>query len=511
MREVMPATPQSHRTLAENALTQATSSLSLSGNNGPSPWHEVTNLIPPKAQDDASSVASSQRMTKEECSIELKKTKKEYKDLQARYTTLDAVKNQYLQGQNHLLQQASEKDRRCQEMDFQLNHLKTEIHGCKQRGRALEQELAALQQELAKAKTTIHIQSQAIQRGRDSGPFRTATNQATPHRGPANAGDRFVENYGFGYKSVQPPRPDPRESLYAPSHYLDKGPSVAAGHGSQRVPNSAAPAGALVLLTHGRQQEFAWATEFSALCSKLEDFCRVYFNRPDNDADQYWPVTLGDKIVQESSPNHVVSLASDHSTRYHLLTRIILSLIEWHFFHSKIIKGFSEAYDYKILNLRRQVVENSPMHVVRRQAQAEVDTIKDMIVQPGFQLWKTRQIQNGVNDIMSRLRPAIAPGFQPTLLGNTFATILDDAWRIGIAIATSTSTFDFRFPAFYSHFDPTCMLNRDPYIRGNPNQLQARGARVALGITPYISMTDIMTDSADNVHGVHMANVLLRL
>ncbi|KAL8702645.1 MAG: hypothetical protein Q9201_004192 [Fulgogasparrea decipioides] len=450
-------------------------------------------------------------MTKEEYSIELKKTKKEYKDLQARYTTLDAVKNQYLQGQNHLLQQASEKDRRCQEMDTQLNRLKTEIHDCKQRGRALEEELAALQRELAKAKTTIHIQSQTIQRGRDSAPLRAATNQATPHRRPVDAGDRYGENYGFGYKPVQPPRPDPRESLYAPSHYFEKGPAVAAGHGSQHVSDSAAPVGALVLPTHGRQQEFPWATEFSALFSKVEDFCHVYFNRPDNGADQYWPVTLGDKVVQESGSSHVVSLASDHSTRYHLLTRIILQLIELHLFHSRLVKGFSEAYDYKILNLRRQAVENSPMHVVRRQAQAVADTIKDMIEEPGFQLWKTRQTQNRVNEIMSRLRPAIAPGFQPMMLGNTFATILDDAWRIGIAISTSTFTFNFSFPAVYSQFDPTWMLNRDRYTTGNPNQLQARGARVALGITPYISMTDIMTDSADNVHGVHMANVLLRL
>ncbi|KAL8632873.1 hypothetical protein Q9189_001427 [Teloschistes chrysophthalmus] len=477
-------TPQSHRDLAERSLSNAMSEMALYG-------------------------PSSRTMTKAEYTAEIKRAKAAFDALKARHNAVEAERNTLSQGHHRYQEQ-------CTTLGTELNRLVAEMRDAKQRYGELRQELkdvqeqlSSAQQELDKARTTIHVQSQTIQ-------GRTNTD-ATPRRpmpavpaAPAasTAGPVYAQNYGFGMRPALPStQTDPRTSLYtrpAP-HTLPPRPPTSFG----RLPSSHTP---LAIRGPGEGENVSWSGDFTLLFKKVENFCHDYLNMPDHESDKYWPTTLGEMIVRESSVPHLRALAGNPSTRYLLLTRILLSLMTPYFFHPRMVKGFDPEIDYKLSEVYAQHNPHNPVHVVFRLAQREAVLMTELSHKPGLEEWRTTYIRGRVNDLMAQLRPVIVPGMQPTFLGNTFASILTDAWRLGLKMLKTTSVFDFDYAAAGNRFEKDCMLNRDPYTIGNPEQLEFNGAVVSLGITPRVVVDEIrpVATREDTTRIVHMANVLLR-
>ncbi|KAI4107920.1 MAG: hypothetical protein L6R37_001352 [Teloschistes peruensis] len=500
----------SHRDLAERSLSNAMSEMALYGPAAPyPPHHPPPGLLPPTVvADDTSSQGSSRTMTKAEYTAEIKRAKADFDTLKARHNAVEAERNALRQG-HHMYQE------RCTTLGTELSRLSAEMRDAKQRHGELKQELkdvqeqlSSAQQELDKARTTIHVQSQAIQ-------GRTIT-EATPRRpmpaapaapAPSTAGPVYAQNYGFGMRPALPStQTDPRTSLYPrPVHTLPPRPPTSFG----RLPSSSTP---LAIRGPGDEENVSWSGEFSLLFKNVENFCRDYLNMPNNESDKYWPTTLGGMIVRESSEPHVRALAGNPSTRYLFLTRILLTLMAPHFFDRRMIKGFDPEVDYKLSEVYAQQSPHNPVHINFRLAQREAALMTELSGKPGLGEWRTMYIRARVNDMMTQLRPVIVPGMQATILGNTFASILTDAWRLGLKMLKTISVFDFDYAAAGNRFEKHCMLNRDPYTIGNPEQLEYNGAAVSLGITPRVVIDEIrpVATREDTTKIVHMANVLLR-
>ncbi|KAI4251823.1 MAG: hypothetical protein LQ352_004631 [Teloschistes flavicans] len=475
-------------------------------------------LVPPTVPDDTSSQGSSRTMTKAEYTAEIKKAKAQFDALKVQHNAVEAERTELLQGHNVHRE-------KCTSLSVELNRLSDEMREAKKYYGELKEELKTTyaelsnaQKELDKARTTIHVQSQTIQ-GRsviDTTPRRPASTAPTALNA-STAGSSFGHNYGFGIKPAAPSiQTDPRTSLYSrTTHALPpRLPAIL----PPRLPATSGrlPAASTALTIRGPADgpNVSWSGEFSLLYTRVEKFCRDYLNMPDNSTDGYWPTTLGEQIAIESSHFHVRNLAANPQTRYLFLTRIILGSIESQFFRARMIKGFSPEFDYKLSEVFSQQKSNNPLHVVRRLAQRKADLMIELSGKPSFDEWRTHYIRSRVNDLMAQLRPVIVPGIQPTLLGNTFASILGDAWRIGMKILQSISTFHIDWPAIGNHFEKSNMLNRDPFVTGNPEQLEARGALVALAITPRMVVEEFGTDvtsQSTTTKLVHMSNVLLRV
>lgn len=435
-------------------------------------------------------------MTLSECSTELNRLRQSYQNLRARYAVVE-----------------TERDRsrhECNQQKLELERLRSDLQVAKRRERELEVELKASQEAVRKAQVTISEQSRTIS-GRD-----VATRSVSHHEALqlSQTVSRFVEDYGFGPRPISITRPDPRDSLYAPPqleatpYRLDNQSSRSLYSNDAR--NDASRQRQVAARSNDAEWDVQWPTEFSSLFARVERFCSDYFTIPNEEADKQWPFQLADNIVRESNKDHVSGLASDNRTRHLFITRIILSWLEAHYFHIRLIKGFSDHTDTAVFNLRRQVKQENSIDVRRALAQAQVDTIVELTRNPSFETWKTDRIKDEVNRMMTRLISALTPGTNLAHVGNTFHSILADAWRIGLMMATRPLVFEMWFPPYATPFDPRSMINGNPYeLKGTPDELVQRRARVSLGVTPQIFLKDPMGEE-EEPKTVHLANVVLR-
>ncbi|KAI4192988.1 MAG: hypothetical protein LQ348_003001 [Seirophora lacunosa] len=451
--------------------------------------HQLANLSLSRALS-GSSMHRHQRSpeeTRDADARDIETTRRNDQDVMTRFLRLQDERDRYLEERDQANRIADQANARCQALETDLQHLENQVAIVKQRERKLQADLDTVRQDLRRARQTIQQQSRAF-----DGP-RAAT-PSTSLQVMSRAESRFGEDYGFGVRPVAVKQPDPRESLYAPAE------SFASDPYSQ---------------VNRRQQDplprVEWATEFTGLFKMVETFCWDNINVPNQEGDKEWPTALANEVARESDPDHVRSLINDRRTRYLLITRIIVAWIMSHYFHIKIIKGFSRSYDKAVLDIHTRLKKESSPSVRRGLTQAEADTIAELSQLRNFDGWSTNQIRAGVNSMMSRLSPAITRNTNLVRVGQDFEAVLREAWRIGMMMATRTDSFQMWIPpsSALTLFNPRCMLNRNPYEQpGTPDELVKRRATVSLGVTPHITVTDIMVEKPETMT-VHLADVVL--
>ncbi|KAL8967690.1 MAG: hypothetical protein Q9197_005293 [Variospora fuerteventurae] len=408
-------------------------------------------------------------------------------DLMTRYLRVQDERDRYLEERDRANRTADQAISQCQALETDLQRKDNQLAIVQQRERKLQADLEAAREELRRARQTIQQQSRKTEGPRAAAP-------PNPLQVTFGEESRFGQDYGFGVRPVTIKEPDPRESLYAPAQSFASDPYSQVDRRPQ-----------------GPLSRVEWATEFTGLFKKVETFCRDNINVPNQQADKEWPIALADEIARESDWNHVRSLINDRRTRYLLITRIIVTWIMRHYLHVKIIKGFSRSYDQTVLDIHTRLKKETSPVVRRGLAQAEADTIAELSHLPNFDSWSTNQIRAAVNMLMSRLSPAIPSNANLVRVGQDFESILREAWRIGLMMTTRTESFHMWIPpsSAPTYFNPRCMLNRNPYEQpGTPDELVNRRAMVSLGLTPHITVTDIMEEKPET-KTVHLADVVL--
>ena len=447
--------------------------------------------------------------------------KLQHRELKAQYSSLEAERDQWKHLQSQKTGEVISEKRRCEVLDAQLKRLKTEMLNVKERHSMLENEFKELQDSLNRATTTIQIQSKQIQgkmpsygaqatpsRRHNAAPQVTpsrhhdASFEATPSRRHDTGTKRFAEDYGFGPKGIPPPEqhgpgPNQYQTPHRPTNH----------HQASRLPAVTPSSGALVLRPQQDVQIIPWATEFSALFAKVERFCRDFLNVPNPHADQSWPVELALQVTDQSHSDQVATFAHNTSTRCLLLTRVIIGWIERDCLRSRLVRGFSKHHDSEMANLRHQANGRLPPHAFQGMFQAEVNIIKEIVGFEGFHNWKQQRLATFVDNAITTLFPIIAPDVTKTKVTDALSSVMEQAARLGLSMLTSIARFKFHCPSIDDPFKSRAMLNRDRYITGPPTQLEARHARVALAVTPHVSMED----TSDCYQDLHLANVLLRL
>ncbi|KAL8805955.1 MAG: hypothetical protein Q9182_001612 [Xanthomendoza sp. 2 TL-2023] len=435
---------------------------------------------------------------------ELRALRRRCQDLETRLQWTVAQRDNYVLERDSYQLGSENMAKRIESLTKETEDMTRQIEALTRRCNALDSDLRDTNDQLHRARATIKIQSENIER------------RAPP---PAPPVEQYGVNFGFGIVPFVPKRPDPRrdprEELYAQSQRQILAPNTTTSSSTAGPKPDQSISTALTIRPQEPRQEINWSWLYSSLFIKIEKYCRTYLNEPNEAKDQQWPLVLGRTIVEESDAKHVLQLAANKDTRYLLLTRIIVGWIDNHCFHSRIVKGFSAETDQKVQDLRRQPSPDNAnynnIEYRRGLAQAEAATIEEIIRTPGFDSWRTHQIRKGVNTMMPRLAPAFGSGVRLDMLGDEFRSILEDGWRVGLQMATCTQQVEIKFPTAKSttRFDSGCMLNRDPYIMGPPNELARQGARVALGITPYITVKELLAAKVEE-RAVHHASVLLR-
>ncbi|KAL8999856.1 MAG: hypothetical protein Q9169_001397 [Polycauliona sp. 2 TL-2023] len=433
---------------------------------------------------------------------ELKEVQRKYNRLKTRYAEMMARGNTlqieqviaqrdtYVEERDRYQRLAREQTNRCQFLEQEAAECKRELQSEQRRHRALEQDFRAMHEELNRARATIKIQCEKIEGRIDSTLVRRPTDLVVrDNRPPPPPTKRFGENYGFGIRQVA----DPRESLY------------------ELEPARVAPSTALTIRPKDTEHELPWASELNSLFLRIEEYCRTYLDLAIDNTDDQWQEKIACDVVEESSVTHVNNIANSSQVRHLLLLRHIIVWMINHYFHARMAKGFSAETDRKMHDIRSQVKEDNPIGLVRTLAQAEAKTIGEIAGASGFDSWRAGQIRRDVEIMTTRLQEAIVPRApSPPPLGKALEAVLAEGWRVGFRMVTCVDKFNFTFPIATpdTKFDPRVMLNRDPFITGPPTELERRGARVALGVTPHITVKSLLTAKMEE-RSVHMANVLL--
>ncbi|KAL8651458.1 MAG: hypothetical protein Q9226_004701 [Calogaya cf. arnoldii] len=467
-------------------------------------YHEPT-YTPPQAVDpvsrgappfDGLSAALDRQRGINDPANELKEVRRKYNLLKKRLVEVEAQRDTYVQERDRYQDQVREQTKRSRALEQEVAEMKQQIQTEERRHKAMEQDFKAMNDELNRARATIKIQCETIEGRVDTTLVKTTKDLATrPKQPPAPPANKFGANYGFGIQPViarsSKDRYDPRESLYEPEPAQQRQPHA----GSSKA--NPATSTALTIRPQPAKQgyEFPWASQLSGLFLRIEQCCRTYLELAIEKADEQWPVKLAYDVVAESSVDHVKAIAADPQTRHLLLSRFIVGWISNNYFHSRIARRFSKESDEKVQAIRRQTRPDNSIDIA-----------------PGFGSWKDGQLRHGVDTMTTSIQEAIVPGAGDSSppLDTAFESIVADGWLMGLRMATCTDQFSILFPKSTpsTKFDPRVMMNRDPYITGPPAKLEEWGARVTLGITPHITIKDLLAAKMEE-RSVHKAQVLL--
>ncbi|KAL8848369.1 MAG: hypothetical protein Q9221_006618 [Calogaya cf. arnoldii] len=444
---------------------------------------------------------------------ELREVRRKYNLLKIRFVEAEAQRDTYVRERDRYQDQVREQTKRSRALEQEVAEMKQQMQTEERRHKAMEQDFKAMNDELNRTRATIKIQSETIEGRVDTTLVKTTKDLATrPKQPPAPPANKFGENYGFGIQPVvarsSKDRYDPRESLYEPEPAQQRKPHA----GSWKA--NPGTSTALTIRPQPAKQgyEFPWASQLSGLFLRIEQCCRTYLDLAIEKADEQWPVKLAYDVVAESSVDHVKAIAADPQTRHLLLSRFIVGWISNNYFHSRIARRFSKESDEKVQAIRRQTRPDNSIDVVRTLARAEAEAIEEITKAPGFGSWKDGQLRHGVDTMTTSIQEAIVPGAGDSSppLDTAFESIVADGWLMGLRMATCTDQFSILFPKSTpsTKFDPRVMMNRDPYITGPPAKLEEWGARVTLGITPHITIKDLLAAKMEE-QSVHKAQVLL--
>ena len=281
------------------------------------------------------------------------------------------------------------------------------------------------------------------------------------------------------------------------------------GFDNQAPPEVIADPGAIVVQGDGSTQ-VAWPSEFSQFFKLTEDWARNYANVPDRTADKDLPSGLRDAFSKQSDLSLVDPLLASGSTRYFLVAKLLNSYMSTDLFRTQSSRGFSEAFDNKLTDLRHEIQPQIPTHFRYALMVAIADTAKDMQKSAGFQEFIEEQKSEKMKSLWDRLTYLFAPGLEASQAWDDLEHIFHEAFRISNVMMCTPFSYSFSYPAARSnsYFNPSCMINRDVSFKGDPLSLKRQGLRVRLGITPIVVVTNFMGPSI-TPQTVHFANVLL--
>lgn len=268
--------------------------------------------------------------------------------------------------------------------------------------------------------------------------------------------------------------------------------------------------GALTLQHDEGVDEIPWPAEFGQFFKLTEDWARNYANVPNEYRDSHLPDNLFVSMRRQACEYMVTKFLGSETTRYFLIARLMNIWVCNDMFQGQCFLGYSSEFDQKFRQ-SSQVPQNDPIYMRASLLMAVADSAKDMQARPTFQQFLSSLVTEKVDGMWERLHSLLAPGVLEPQAFDDMVHLIGEAIRMGLLMITTPLAYSIEFPraSHTTYFRPDAMINRDPELQDDPQQLSNGGATVRLGITPVIVITSFAGPSI-NPRTVHFANVLLQ-
>lgn len=268
--------------------------------------------------------------------------------------------------------------------------------------------------------------------------------------------------------------------------------------------------GALTIQDEEGIDGIPWPAEFGQFFKLTEEWARNYTNVPNEYQDRHLPDDLFASMKRQASEDMVMNFLGSGATRYFLIARLMNTWITNDIFRAQCFLHYSPDFDQKF-HQSRQIPQNDPIHTRAGLLMAVADSAKQMQARPNFQNFLSSLVTMKVDGMWARLLPLLAPGVLQPQAFDDMVHLIGEAIRMGLLMIATPLAYSIEFPkaSHATYFRPDAMINRDPELQGDPQQLRHEGAVVRLGVTPVVVVTSFAGPSI-NPRTVHFANVLLQ-
>ncbi|KAL4893746.1 hypothetical protein BDV59DRAFT_201516 [Aspergillus ambiguus] len=251
-----------------------------------------------------------------------------------------------------------------------------------------------------------------------------------------------------------------------------------------------------------------WA-RLQTLWTKTESYGMTYANIPCIQVDSQMGQNVKDYVISLSDQAQASTLLGQPTTRYCLVAKAINYYLIKEVMKITAAKGFDASSDEEMGHIKQMMYPDTPQVVRQLIVVTLTSHLRELQEKPGFAEFSHHKARVHTNKLWQYVGPLTHDPFnQYTAWADLFA-IVSEAQTLAIDMFSVPFEYKVDFPDMSETFEPTTMINRDLFIRGDPQGLKNNDTRVRLSITPIVRMRDNSQRPAD-IRMASLAHVLLR-
>lgn len=227
--------------------------------------------------------------------------------------------------------------------------------------------------------------------------------------------------------------------------------------------------------------------KFERLFLMAEKYCYTHMNFPSSAKDSQLPAAIKERLMKAATRESAHQLGSTGTTRYFLMTKIVLQWIVKHVFKQSLFTNFDLDADRRIVAYKDNIYQDTPPLVkfqLLSQIGREIQQIRE---HPNFPHFLETLVRNQVSKLWAIVRPLMH--HTTHMDWEDLRILMYEAYSVAGDMAASPYEWRFEFAQIGSNYDSR-MINRDPYLRGHEDDLARRGLCVRLGFAPAVHLRD---------------------
>jgi hypothetical protein len=290
-----------------------------------------------------------------------------------------------------------------------------------------------------------------------------------------------------------------------------------------RTPQGAGLGSMALGRTEGAAPDHGFTPKLDKLFNMAERYCYSHLNFPSAAKDSQLHPSIKERLMKAASRESAHQLGSTGSTRYFLMTKVILQWMIKHIFTPSLFMSFDFDADRRIAACKdhifqgtlkptknlfhRLLTSTDTPPLVKYQLLCEISKeIRQIRGHPNFLVFRDNLVRNQGNKLWAIVRPMM---HQTTAMDwEDLRILMFEAYSVAGDMAARPYEWRFDFADIGSLYT-TSMVNRDPYVHGHDDEIVNRGLAVRLGFVPAVFLRD-NSDGMVRVGQVTRQQVLLK-
>ncbi|KAL5338506.1 hypothetical protein BJX70DRAFT_200347 [Aspergillus crustosus] len=254
-----------------------------------------------------------------------------------------------------------------------------------------------------------------------------------------------------------------------------------------------------------------FSTRFLALMRMSEIFGQTHASHPNIFTDSHLEDHVKDYLMAISSRSQASVLVGNAATRGFFVAKAINWYLIDKILKISVIKGFDASVDLEIGQIQKQMTPDTPITVRHLMLAAMTTHLITLSKKSNFPEFNQQRIQSHLTKLWTYIGPlGHDPSNQAGQMWLDLGSIVTEAHALAIDMYSMPLEYRIEFPGQGEHFDPSTMINRDPYVHSDPQSLKNGETRVRLGITPIVRIRN-NSQSPGEVNLMYLGHVLLNV